>query len=221
MEITNHVPSSSATVSAPSSSSYLTVEPIASERWNVQKNKTVLNHELASFYQQHTAIVNGLRNATNMHAIDLVNKIFDKMRWSHPEWPASIQRTVVEYCHLILNQEPPSKILPTQQLYDVWRKKAFGRGYDRLAGEIHEMIQSLREAFVRRDKVLDAGTRKLGREIDLLVTKHEGKLRWMMERNRYQGDFLPLLSPLLLPLLLSLSLSLLLPLLLSLSLSLL
>ena len=160
------------------------MEPIASERWNVQKSKTALNHELAGFYQQHTALVNGLRNATNMHAIDLVNQIFDKMRWSHPEWPASIQRVVVEYCHLILNQEEVSKVAPTQHLYDVWRRKAFGRGYDRLAGEIDHMIQALKDTFVRRDRVLDAGSRKLGREIELMVTKHEGRLRWMMERNR-------------------------------------
>ena len=171
-----------------SSSSHLLIEPIASERWNVQRNKAVLDTELGVFYEQHTALVNGLRNAANFHAVDLVNKIFLKMRWSHPEWPMSIQRVVVEYCHLILNQMPQSKILPTQQLFDVWRRKADGRGYHRLAGEIQTMIEDLRQTFVRRDVALKVGERKLGREIELLVTKHEGRLRWQMERNRGEKD---------------------------------
>ena len=185
---TTITPSNTISQSSSSSSSHLLVEPIASERWNVQRNKAVLDTELGFFYEQHTAVVNGLRNAANFHAVDLVNKIFLKMRWSHPEWPMSIQRIVVEYCHLILNQMPQSKILPTQQLFDVWRRKADGRGFHRLAGEIQAMIEDLRQTFVRRDVALKVGERKLGREIELLVTKHEGRLRWQMERNRGDKD---------------------------------
>ena len=163
-------------------------DPIASERWNVQKSKAELDRELAAFYDEHTARVNGLRNSSNLRAVEIVNQIFSKMRWASPEWPLSVQRVVVELCHLVLNQVPPAKLLPTQQLYDVWLRKAHGRGYDRLAGEIATMVDELKGAFTRRDRVLEVGGRKLGREIELLVTKHEGRLRWMMERNRAQRD---------------------------------
>jgi len=165
-----------------------TPDPIASERWNVQKSKAELDRELAAFYAEHTARVNGLRNSSNLHAVDLVNQIFSKMRWAAPEWPMSVQRVVVELCHLVLNQAPASKVAPTQQLYDVWQRKAHGRGYDRLAGEIAAMVEELKRTFTRRDRVLEVGGRRLGREIELLVTKHEGRLRWMMERNRGARD---------------------------------
>ena len=129
-------------------------DPISAERWNVRVAKRNLDSELEIFYKQQTDRLARLRNNSNAAAVDYISDIFLKIRWSSPEWPLSIQRTVVEYCHLILNQATKVDMKQSKELFETWCIKVKHEKFGKLANEILEMIQKIHSIYIDRDRHL-------------------------------------------------------------------
>ncbi len=180
------------TASGPLSSSGLLAipnitDPIAAERWNVEKKRIEIDTEIEAFYNVQISKCINIESISNKKAMKLYNDIFYKVKWSSPPIPSVHGRLIIAYCGHLLNVGSTTPF-PNEVDLAVWVKKSKGTKIEKSTAEVTGMCNRMFKIIDKRDSLISKTTSDLMSVTDKMNVKKDGTLRFMMENNHNSRD---------------------------------